>query len=189
MLGGATYSEVRSAYEISEIYTRDVFIGASDFITPDRYLKNLTRVRDPKERMNDPQIRGAAQTSNPYHQNSSQTSLALPSNNHHKPPSVPRHDSSSLGQPGNPPNTIRAPDSHRVSPNPYFQQPPSSTQRTSQSNATRQTNPYAVQPSNAKPPQATNTLSKQAQPAALRNDISDDKSPKKKKDKKKFGMF
>ena len=189
MLGGATYSEVRSAYEVSENYTRDVFIGASDFITPDRYLKNLTRVRDPKERMNDPQTRGAARSSNPYHQNSSQTSLGLPSTNNHIPPSAPRHSSPSPGHPSNPLNTMRAPDSHRASPNPYFQQPPSDTQHISQNSATRQFNPYAAQPSNTKPPQATNTPSKQAQPTPLRADTSDDKSPKKKKDKKKFGMF
>ena len=51
IIGGATYSEARVAYQLSESQNVEVILGSSDFITPERFVKNLTRARDPKDRL------------------------------------------------------------------------------------------------------------------------------------------
>jgi syntaxin-binding protein 1 len=39
--GGVTYSEMRSAYELTESAGREVIIGSSHLLTPHRYLESL----------------------------------------------------------------------------------------------------------------------------------------------------
>ncbi|KAG0189218.1 vacuolar sorting protein VPS33/slp1 [Apophysomyces sp. BC1034] len=40
--GGMTYSEMRSAYELSETFDREVYIGSTHLITPDKFVNNLS---------------------------------------------------------------------------------------------------------------------------------------------------
>jgi syntaxin-binding protein 1 len=42
--GGVTYSEVRSAYELTESSNREVIIGGSSLLTPKKFLEGLTAV-------------------------------------------------------------------------------------------------------------------------------------------------
>ncbi|KAI9319965.1 Sec1-like protein [Dichotomocladium elegans] len=44
--GGVTYSEMRSAYELSQAYDRDVYIGSTHIITPNRFVEDLARLND-----------------------------------------------------------------------------------------------------------------------------------------------
>ncbi|KAI8984346.1 Sec1-like protein [Mycotypha africana] len=41
IVGGMTYSEIRSAYEIAETYDREVYIGSTHIITPDKFVEDL----------------------------------------------------------------------------------------------------------------------------------------------------
>ena len=41
VLGGATYSELRAAYEISKDKNREIFLGGSSLLTPDAFLAGL----------------------------------------------------------------------------------------------------------------------------------------------------
>lgn len=45
VLGGATYSEVRSVYELSESLKRDFFLGADALMAPSQFLANLRSVQ------------------------------------------------------------------------------------------------------------------------------------------------
>ncbi|KAK7202566.1 Sec1-like protein [Myxozyma melibiosi] len=47
--GGITYAEARVAYEISEAHGKEVIIGAEDFLTPAEWLRQLYRLRLPRE--------------------------------------------------------------------------------------------------------------------------------------------
>ncbi|KAL1936666.1 hypothetical protein VTP01DRAFT_800 [Rhizomucor pusillus] len=40
--GGMTYSEMRSAYELSQAFDRDVYIGSTHIITPNRFVDDLS---------------------------------------------------------------------------------------------------------------------------------------------------
>ncbi|RVD84154.1 uncharacterized protein DFL_005919 [Arthrobotrys flagrans] len=44
--GGATYSETRSCYEISQQYQRDVYLGSSHMVSPDSWLEQLAFGRE-----------------------------------------------------------------------------------------------------------------------------------------------
>ncbi|CAO3622659.1 unnamed protein product [Cunninghamella blakesleeana] len=44
VVGGATYSEIRSAYEMAELYNRDVFIGTTEILKPKKYIENLSQL-------------------------------------------------------------------------------------------------------------------------------------------------
>ncbi|KAI7882486.1 Sec1-like protein [Lichtheimia hyalospora FSU 10163] len=45
--GGVTYSEMRSAYELSQTFDRDVYIGSTHIITPDRFVDDLSELDKP----------------------------------------------------------------------------------------------------------------------------------------------
>ncbi|RUP43048.1 hypothetical protein BC936DRAFT_137713 [Jimgerdemannia flammicorona] len=45
--GGMTYSEIRSAYEIADIYNREVYIGSTHVITPSTFIEDLKGLRKP----------------------------------------------------------------------------------------------------------------------------------------------
>ncbi|OAD74659.1 hypothetical protein PHYBLDRAFT_144034 [Phycomyces blakesleeanus NRRL 1555(-)] len=40
--GGMTYAEIRSAYELSETFNREVYIGSTHIITPDQFVADLS---------------------------------------------------------------------------------------------------------------------------------------------------
>ncbi|KAI8886747.1 Sec1-like protein [Backusella circina FSU 941] len=42
VVGGVTYSEIRSAYELSEAYDCEVYIGSTHIITPDRFVQDIS---------------------------------------------------------------------------------------------------------------------------------------------------
>lgn len=44
IVGGMTYSEIRSAYEIAETFDREVYIGSTHIITPDKFVKDLSNL-------------------------------------------------------------------------------------------------------------------------------------------------
>ena len=47
--GGATYSEARSCYELSNKWNRDVILGATEMITPSTFIRELARSRDSRQ--------------------------------------------------------------------------------------------------------------------------------------------
>lgn len=47
VIGGATYSEIRSTYEIGETYNRDVFIGTTELLRPTGFVEQVGRLRSP----------------------------------------------------------------------------------------------------------------------------------------------
>lgn len=47
--GGMTYAEARVAYEVSQTHNREVIIGAEDFLTPQEWLRQLLRLRMPRD--------------------------------------------------------------------------------------------------------------------------------------------
>ncbi|RQM21257.1 hypothetical protein B5M09_003721 [Aphanomyces astaci] len=49
--GGATYSELRSVYELRDKEKRDIVIGATSFLRPKTYLDNLVTIEDPMTSM------------------------------------------------------------------------------------------------------------------------------------------
>ncbi|BFZ56686.1 hypothetical protein PYCC9005_003734 [Savitreella phatthalungensis] len=49
--GGATYSEVRSVYELSRETNRDVYLGATNVVTPGEWLGVLSGLRDQREEL------------------------------------------------------------------------------------------------------------------------------------------
>ncbi|KAF8251915.1 Sec1-like protein, partial [Wilcoxina mikolae CBS 423.85] len=51
MAGGATLSEARACYEISKSSVRDVFLGTSHILTPDRFLTQLKALKDGREKL------------------------------------------------------------------------------------------------------------------------------------------
>ncbi|CAG8587751.1 3584_t:CDS:10 [Dentiscutata erythropus] len=56
--GGVTYSELRSAYELSNKYSRDVVIGSSHITTPQQFIDDLKRLRrhpNPNQSYSSPQ--------------------------------------------------------------------------------------------------------------------------------------
>ncbi|KAM0753201.1 Sec1-like protein [Meredithblackwellia eburnea MCA 4105] len=42
--GGATYSEVRSIYKVSEATNKDIFLGATAIVTPEQFVKELSNL-------------------------------------------------------------------------------------------------------------------------------------------------
>lgn len=47
VIGGATYSEIRSVYEIAEAYNRDVFIGTTELLRPGNFIEHLGHLKQP----------------------------------------------------------------------------------------------------------------------------------------------
>ncbi|KAI8339302.1 Sec1-like protein [Blakeslea trispora] len=47
VIGGATYSEIRSAYEIGQAYNRDVIIGTTEILRPGAFIEHLSQLRLP----------------------------------------------------------------------------------------------------------------------------------------------
>ena len=47
VIGGATYSEIRSAYEIGQAYNRDVIIGTTEILRPGAFIEHLSHLRLP----------------------------------------------------------------------------------------------------------------------------------------------
>lgn len=47
VIGGTTYSEIRSAYEIGETYNRDVFIGSTEILRPKTFIEHLGHLQLP----------------------------------------------------------------------------------------------------------------------------------------------
>ncbi|ORX89238.1 Sec1-like protein [Basidiobolus meristosporus CBS 931.73] len=47
MAGGLTYSELRTIYELTEDYDRDIVVGTTNMITPHNFLKDLTELHRP----------------------------------------------------------------------------------------------------------------------------------------------
>ena len=52
IVGGATYSESRSCYEISKKFNRDVILGSTELITPQSFISELARARDSRQNLN-----------------------------------------------------------------------------------------------------------------------------------------
>lgn len=52
IVGGATYSEARSCYEVSKKWNRDVILGSTDMITPQSFISELARTREPRRNLN-----------------------------------------------------------------------------------------------------------------------------------------
>lgn len=42
MAGGATYSEVRTAYKVSEASNKDVYLGTTHLVTPQQFARDLS---------------------------------------------------------------------------------------------------------------------------------------------------
>lgn len=49
--GGATYSEVRSVYELSETHNRDVLLGSTNILTPTKFLETLALLRQDRQEL------------------------------------------------------------------------------------------------------------------------------------------
>ncbi|KAL9127788.1 MAG: hypothetical protein Q9217_003394, partial [Psora testacea] len=54
MAGGATYSESRACYEISEVFNKDVFLASSHMLTPGLFLRQVGDLSVDKRRLNLP---------------------------------------------------------------------------------------------------------------------------------------
>ncbi|KAL2153262.1 hypothetical protein VTH82DRAFT_4417 [Thermothelomyces myriococcoides] len=52
--GGATFSEARACYEVSEKHNRDVFLVTSHMVSPGKYLSDLGALRTDRRRLNLP---------------------------------------------------------------------------------------------------------------------------------------
>ena len=52
--GGATYSESRACYEISQIYSKDVFLATSHMLTPSLYIRQVGDLSVDKRRLDLP---------------------------------------------------------------------------------------------------------------------------------------
>lgn len=50
--GGATYSEVRSVYELSESLQRDVILGTTNLLTPSAWIEQLSQLRRERKELN-----------------------------------------------------------------------------------------------------------------------------------------
>ncbi|KAG1460623.1 hypothetical protein G6F55_004054 [Rhizopus delemar] len=44
IVGGMTYSEIRSAYELAETFDREVYIGSTHIITPDKFVQDISQL-------------------------------------------------------------------------------------------------------------------------------------------------
>lgn len=54
MAGGATYSESRACYEVSELFSKDVFLTTSHMLTPSLFLRQVGDLSVDKRRLNLP---------------------------------------------------------------------------------------------------------------------------------------
>ena len=54
MAGGATYSESRACYEVSEMFNKDVFLATSHMLTPSLYLRQVGDLSVDKRRLDLP---------------------------------------------------------------------------------------------------------------------------------------
>ncbi|RUS20042.1 hypothetical protein BC937DRAFT_86503 [Endogone sp. FLAS-F59071] len=52
--GGITYSEIRSAYELADMYNREIFIGSTHIITPTSFINDLKELRKPMPKLPPP---------------------------------------------------------------------------------------------------------------------------------------
>ena len=46
--GGVGYSELRTAYEMMQMKSKEVIIGSSNLLTPEQYVKNVTYLNSPE---------------------------------------------------------------------------------------------------------------------------------------------
>ncbi|KAG1322422.1 hypothetical protein G6F62_010253 [Rhizopus arrhizus] len=44
IVGGMTYSEIRSAYELAETFDREIYIGSTHVITPDKFVQDISQL-------------------------------------------------------------------------------------------------------------------------------------------------
>jgi len=51
IVGGATYSEARSMYELSKQHSKEVILGGSSLLTPNNFLRNLSRLNAPRRQL------------------------------------------------------------------------------------------------------------------------------------------
>lgn len=49
IVGGVTYSEMRTAHRLSAKLGRDVFLGGTSVVTPARFLRNVAELSAPPE--------------------------------------------------------------------------------------------------------------------------------------------
>ncbi|KAI8384493.1 Sec1-like protein [Radiomyces spectabilis] len=54
VIGGVTYSEIRSVYELAEMYKRDVYIGSTKILRPAPFVKEMGQLRRPAPPMPNP---------------------------------------------------------------------------------------------------------------------------------------
>ncbi|KAI8066984.1 Sec1-like protein [Gilbertella persicaria] len=47
VIGGATYSEIRSAYEIGQTYNRDIILGTTEILRPTTFVEHLGQLKQP----------------------------------------------------------------------------------------------------------------------------------------------
>ncbi|SAL99662.1 hypothetical protein [Absidia glauca] len=47
VIGGMTYSEIRSAYEIGDMYNRDIYMGTTEILRPKTYVDHVSELRMP----------------------------------------------------------------------------------------------------------------------------------------------
>ncbi|KAL2133894.1 hypothetical protein VTI74DRAFT_1459 [Chaetomium olivicolor] len=55
--GGATYSEARACYEVSEKHNRDVFLATSHMVTPGKFIADLRMLKADRRRLDLPMDR------------------------------------------------------------------------------------------------------------------------------------
>ncbi|ORZ12622.1 Sec1-like protein [Absidia repens] len=67
VVGGMTYSEIRSAYEVGDLHNRDIFIGTTEILRPKTYVENLgqLRMQVPKTKSTIPPYTPPVQPSHP----------------------------------------------------------------------------------------------------------------------------
>ncbi|KAI8338123.1 Sec1-like protein [Chlamydoabsidia padenii] len=47
VIGGLTYSEIRSAYQVGDLYNRDIYIGTTEILRPKTYVDHVGELRMP----------------------------------------------------------------------------------------------------------------------------------------------
>ena len=89
MAGGATYSESRACYEVSQLFNRDIFLATSHMLTPSLYLRQVGDLSVDKRRLDLPAERPRPQA--PAHLFETE------------PPNAPQKQQSTVSQESQPP--------------------------------------------------------------------------------------
>ena len=87
MAGGATYSESRACYEISQCFNKDVFLATSHMLTPSLYLRQVGDLSVDRRRLNLPAEQPRPQA--PAHLFERESS-SLPQTDRNQPTAQPR---------------------------------------------------------------------------------------------------